>query len=357
MRNKSFIELVQVKKFILCIRDIDKIRIIQFINSDIDISSNTLSMKRRRIECLFDLYKIHTDLDSIFLLHREYYSIQSTKDKLRMRFGKSRADAYEITFSNRKRGKAVSRFTIDYWTNLGYSVEDAIIVISDIQKKNSSNRTKESYSNASLKMPISIDYWVNLGYTIEDAEVLREPYLLECKNDLSSYIHRYGETTGLEKYNIRCLNYKNTMEKILPNKRTGGYVSKESLLFFIQLYKFCRKLGILRNEIYFGIKGSREYFIRDNSLQQNGGYFYDFVIPKFNMVIEYHGIFLHPRYNVVWKNPFSDYNISKEKDLYKQTLAENRGFNYYIVWSDDNKLDKLTLLSDIIKVRYYEQIA
>jgi hypothetical protein len=132
-------------------------------------------------------------------------------------------------------------------------------------------------------------------------------------------------------------------------------VSKESLVFFKPLYKFCRKLGIQRKDIYFGIKGSKEFFIRDNSLPINGGYFYDFTIPSLNMVVEYHGTFWHPKNPSLWKNPFLSYDEAKIKDGYKQLIAENFGFSYFIVWSDDNKLEKFAYLREIILKRYYEQ--
>ena len=121
-------------------------------------------------------------------------------------------------------------------------------------------------------------------------------------------INRYGNEEGLKKWNDRCEKYKNSIKENLKSRRTGGFVSKESIRFFIPLYKYCRKLGIPRKDIYFGIKGSREFFIRDALLEHNGGGFYDFCIPNLKLIMEYHGVFWHPKNRIDWKNPHISYD-------------------------------------------------
>ena len=295
--------------------------------------------------------------NNFLLKFEEYYSTTSTKDKIRIRYGDQKVEEYENTFSSRKRGKIVSQFSQQYWLDNGYSQQEAVNKISAIQKQNSSNRTKDSYKNFSLKTKISIDHWVNIGYTVEEAEILRNPFLLNCKNDLDSLILKYGDEIGYKKYKARCIKYTKSIKENLSSRRTGGYVSKESLKFFIPLYKFCRKLNIDKNDIYFGISGSREFFIKDKSLPINGGYFYDFCIPKLNIVVEYHGIFWHPKNIDSWRNPFSSFLEAKSKDEVKQLLAEQFGFDYYIVWSDDNKQVKFNELCNIIRLNYEKKVA
>jgi len=228
------------------------------------------------------------------------------------------------------------------------SEPDAISKVFDIQSKNAKKRTKLSYDNHSEKLKFSIDYWIKNGYTLEEAEILRIPYLANMSQSLDGFILRHGEEKGLKKY-ISC--NKTRTESLLAgmdSRRTGGYVSKESIRFFIPLYKFCRKLGIPRDSIYFGVTGSKEFFIRDNSKLTNQGFFYDFTIQKIGVIIEYHGILWHARKIEDWKNPFNDYQSSLLSDEYKQSIAEDRGMMYNIIWSDDDKKTKLQEYKELI---------
>lgn len=344
---KTLFEIVDIKNHL----ELEK-----FIVEYIDILEFSNSTKKRKTECLIDLYTLYGFTD-LFFKFVEYYSTSSTKEKIRLRYGNDTVEKYENNFSSRSRGKVVSRFTQKYWIDKGYSIHEAIDTISTIQQKNSSYRNKESYKNFSLKCKISIDYWVNIGYTIDEAEILRQPFLLNCKNDLESLILKYGEELGEAKYISRCKNYANSMREHLSSKKTGGYVSKESLKFFIPLYKFCRKLGINRKNIYFGISGSREFFIKNKSLPINSGYFYDFTIPALNIIIEYNGTFWHPRDITTWRNPFFAFTDAKSKDDNKRLLSEQVGFTHYVVWSDDDKSLKFNELCDIIAEAYAKQIA
>jgi hypothetical protein len=134
-------------------------------------------------------------------------------------------------------------------------------------------------------------------------------------------------------------------------KRIPGGVSKESLKFFVPLYKKCRKLGFERNDIYFGIKGSREFFVRD-STKENQGKFVDFCIPSINIVIEYNGTFWHPRKENEWEHPFLDYEAAKLSDEYRKQLCENRNLDLFLVWSDDNLIEKTNELFHEITKRF-----
>ena len=167
-------------------------------------------------------------------------------------------------------------------------------------------------------------------------------------------INRHGEEIGTNRYLAKIAKYKASMIANLSQRRTGGYVSEESLRFFIPLYKFCRRLGILRNDICFGIDGSREFFIRDNSFAYNTGKFYDFTIKSLNMIIEYHGCYWHPKKIEDWRNP-NDYYITLEADRYKEKLAIDFGMGYDIAWSDCDKLYAFKHLTTKIQKLYDKQ--
>jgi hypothetical protein len=147
------------------------------------------------------------------------------------------------------------------------------------------------------------------------------------------------------------------MVKARETQKSGGYVSKESLNFFIPLYKFCRRLGIKREQINIGMHGSREFFIRDNLLVKNGGRFYDFTIRNIKFIVEYNGTFWHPRTPQEWKNPWGEYQTVLDSDNYKKKLANDIGMEYIVVWSDDNKKEKMAELQNKISClwkEYYE---
>ena len=304
-------------------------------NTHINKLEFTISKMFRMCESLIDI--ITHNINNHEKLFLEYINSRSAKRKLQLRYGDARLLDYTTKLKNRDRPqKPHSIFDYRFWMQRGLSEIDSRKKVTEIQKENVKKRTKHSYKNFSEKIKYSVDYWLKLGYSLEESEILRKPYLDLMKNDLTTLIHKYGEEDGTNLWIKRCEKYKETMSKNLCNRRVAGYVSKESLRFFIPLYKFCRRLGIKRKEIYFGISGSREFFIRDDSLLKNGGKFYDFCIPKLDVIIEYHGTFWHTRKVEEWRNPWMDYDVVDTNDLYKITLAKQRNMEYHIVWSDDD---------------------
>lgn len=152
-------------------------------------------------------------------------------------------------------------------------------------------------------------------------------------HSLEYHIKKYGEVDGLK-------IFKRKKEKLHEFYR--GRASKESLKFLIPLYKKLRENGIERNDIYIGLKGSKEYFLID---EHNKIYFYDFTILSKKIIIEYNGEKFHPNLKYKdtekwnkWKSPFSKLNADNVliRDLYKEHLAINKGFVFYKVYSSDN---------------------
>lgn len=310
------------------------------------VENVTKSMIYRRAEVLCDILCNNTsEYKEKFY---RYYSTKSTKEKLLIRYGEAKVDSYRNKLINRPR-RVVSRLQVKYWIDKGFSKEEAISKIQEIQRYNNSKRSKESYNNYKYKSKLSLLYWESRGYSKEEAELLRTPYVNKCKNDLQSMIIKYGEIEGRIKYSNRILKYKDSMQKILSSKKINGSVSKESLKFFIPFYKKIRKLGISRDDINFGINGSREFFIKDLLFDYNTGRFYDFTIKSLKIIIEYNGSFWHPTNREDWKNPWISYDDAKYTDQYKEKLAKNFGMDYFIVWDFDNKTDKMEMLLNYVK--------
>ena len=143
---------------------------------------------------------------------------------------------------------------------------------------------------------------------------------------LENFINRYGEVDGTIKFN----NWLKTFQ-------CG--CSKASRNFFVPIYKKLRKLGVIeQGEVYFGIKGSREFKLKYN----DGNRFYDFTIPKLNIIVEFNGIVFHPRENdVSWKSAFGQsYEIAYNNDRIKEKLAIDNGYDIFYVWEDEDLQQK-----------------
>lgn len=70
-----------------------------------------------------------------------------------------------------------------------------------------------------------------------------------------------------------------------------GRASKESLKVFLPLYKWLRRRGYARDDILFGVSGSYEFSL----LQDSRIYYYDFLIKPLNLIIEFNGVLFHAR--------------------------------------------------------------
>lgn len=304
----------------------------------------SLSKIIRHTECLVDIVK-NNNYDNAYTLLKKYQQSKSQKEKLRIRYGRGRVDLLENKLKKRNRGKTVSCWKKEYWLEKGYAEEEANVKIQEYQKQNGKKRKKFPTKEWKVKLKHCLDYWLEKGYTEEEAEILRKPYL--SYNTLEGFIGRHGEVIGEKKY-LECIEkYKQTMKQNLSKRKQAGYVSKESKKFFIEIYKMIRKLGIQRKEIYFGINGSREFFLRKNQTQ-NEGRFVDFCVPKLNLCIEYNGTFWHGRERDEWKNPFIDYEYSIMKDNELKLLCEDRNFDLVVVWSDDSKDDMINKIKEIV---------
>jgi hypothetical protein len=138
--------------------------------------------------------------------------------------------------------------------------------------------------------------------------------------------------------------------------------SKESLKYFIPLYKHLRKNGVERNDIFLGVSGSYEYRLHD--LENNLTFSYDLTILSLNIIIEYHGEKFHPniqKYGVsklkedAWGKYFRlnlEESITKDKN--KKQLALKNGFDYLELWSSDSEVINKEKINKIIKQKLNE---
>ena len=153
---------------------------------------------------------------------------------------------------------------------------------------------------------------------------------LKGRNTLDWFKQKYGEIEG-------SLHYESYREKtIVPI----GKASIESLEVFLPVFDYLIENGFEKNDIYFGVEGSREWFIKND----NDFFLYDFTIKSKKIIIEYHGVAFHPKkHETLWESPFGvSYNEAFKKDTLKKETAEQKGFKLLEVWSDEkNKKEKV----------------
>lgn len=350
MKKLNLIERAPIKKVLSIVAN-DK-PILQYLKSVENTS--TFSSIRRSFGALYDIIVTNGEKDCIDNLIKYKEGKISEKERLLIRHGNLAVNKYSKKLKNRKRPKNFSVLTIDYWIKRkGLTLQDAVSKVAQLQSANARKRTKNSYRNTSVKLKYSLDYWMDAGYSKEEGELLRAPYLKPMLNNRDAYFEKYGKDLGLELYEKRIEKYKTSMFRNRHNRKSAGYVSKESLKFFIPLYKKCRRLGISRDEIFLGVNGSKEFFIRTPGTI-NCGRFFDFCIPNLKIVIEYNGAFWHPRDEETWKNPWVSYQDAILVEGEKLRLCNGRKFELYYVWSDEDLSNKVNDMFSIIRKKYYE---
>ena len=251
-------------------------------------------------------------------------------------------------------------------------------LLSKRKKQHSLERYKELYGNdaqskldsANEKKKPSLKNWIRL-HGKKEGEAMWNKF---CKNNsfqntLDGFKDRYGEFEGEQRYLKACKSkamteskfielYGDTIGKIkykeMVEKRAkmGQWdnASKESLKFFLPIYKILkRKFGISKGDVFIGTKNSKEYFLLDGKTIR----FYDFTVPKLNLIIEYHGSTWHPNKIKLtdsewkeWTSPFSKVSADEKynDDQYKKKLAITNGYKYFEVWDTDDKKEIMSYI-------------
>lgn len=252
----------------------------------------------------------------------------------------SDAQKHRVKRETQKQRRERSHFCVEYWIKRGYTEEEAKIFIYEIQSENSKkfHNKREQYGNI---YPITIEYWLDRGYSEEDAIRKSNEIKQKCRCDLGSLIDRHGEEQGKMIYNRKKIRQRksfiNRMKegKIVPY---NGSASKESLEYLVPIYKIVRReYDIDRDDIYFGVGGSKEFYIAYG----NEYYFlYDFTIRSKKIIIEYNNVRWHPRPYLMNEKEWNgwllgDMNAEEkyERDKKKQKVAEDKGFKYMEIWN------------------------
>lgn len=271
----------------------------------------------------------------------------------------------------------VNTFQYQYYICLGHSEEQAKKIISQRQSNNSKKLSDKKKNNPEKYVGIlqtQLSYWIKKGFSEEEAK----KKLAERQSTFSKEkcIQRYGYIEGMQRWQERQEKWQNSLcnnpntdrinkskgktfcqlekkfgtekAKNIIQSRTSrkcaifGRASKESLKYFVPLYKWLRRRGYEKFDVLWGIGGSQEKMIWDTTKR----YFFDFTIESISVIIEFNGIGFHPksRYQKDWKPIFGDMlcNEVYSYDRKKINRAKKEGYRVLEIWSDEPlKLDKM----------------
>lgn len=235
--------------------------------------------------------------------------------------------------------------------NKGFTAEEA-----EIKHKNRNHFCEEFYTSR--------------GFSKEESEKLRK---IASSFSLENCILKYGEIKGVKKYND--ISFKSTREyrinqliktgfciddaidiynkKYIRPNNSFGKASKESLKYFIPIYKFLRKKGYNKNDMFWGISGSKEWFIYNDKQIR----FYDFFIKPLNLIIEFNGHHVHPYPKLSiqeqnnWKHAYNKKSFEeiKKEDDFKEKLAIDNNYVIIYLWSNITYEENLNYALETIR--------
>lgn len=214
-------------------------------------------------------------------------------------------------------------FSKDYWIKKG---------LTDIEAK----------AKIASRIHNTKEFWISRGFNIDQAIELAKTSA--DTNSLHAKITKYGLDIGIEKYRQTCSlmsKNHNHASSSTSLRRSSNAANK----FFVQVYKWCRRNGYTRDDIYWE-PNRGEFWLRDESKI----YFYDFVIKPLKLIIEYNGEHVHPNTNVLsaeqlqeWKHAYSEESADEvlARELKKESTAKENGYTIIHVWSTNEQFSIL----------------
>ena len=231
----------------------------------------------------------------------------------------------------------------EFYIKRGYSEEDAIKEVNKYQSNASKHRSKESQINSSRRRK---EFYLLRGATEEEAIAAVKTYQTTFSKEIC--IQKYGEEKGLEIFNKRQEKWQ---ESLLKNGNIKGGYSKISQECFNYLIKnnIC-DFGNLEN-IKYATKNS-EYAIQ----YKGKNWCYDFVDLNHNKIIEFNGDVYHANPEFFDKDdyphPYNKTEKSKHiwaRDKGKTKIANKFGFDVLTIWEYDWKNRKEKVIEQIKK--------
>lgn len=249
-----------------------------------------------------------------------------------------------IALKNINRKKVKNQRNINYWIDLGYSVDNAKIKICEIQNTSSLNSFIKKYGKDEGEKKY-IDVNKLKSQTKENmirlygqyGEKKYNDYILKLKycKTVEYYIEKFGEE-GVEIF------------KEIQKKKINNFVNLYSLIG----YDFCENIALKIKpdfeKIYYG-DNEYKFFVWEDNFNI---IVVDLYIKDINTIIEFYGDYWHRNPNIY------DINDPEVRFIHEQNkkriikLKQKFNSNILIVWENDYKKDKLKTIDFIIDEIY-----
>lgn len=238
--------------------------------------------------------------------------------------------------------KEKSRFCVEYWIKRGYNEEEAQKKIYSIQSKNAK---MQDFTKKNLYSPRCKEYWMNRSGMTEE-EAIKQVSEYQRTFSKEKCIEKYGLELGLKKWEERQNKWQESLHKS-KNLHVGySKISQDLFNKIIEYYNNEEK-----DYVFYGAK-NREYSIRDN----NTNYIYDFTDLEKRKIIEFQGDIYHGN-PILFKendipNPYHKNKTAKnlwDYDKLKKEIAESRGFKVFTIWEHDYRENKEKILKNCLK--------
>lgn len=236
--------------------------------------------------------------------------------------------------------KKRSTWSKEFWISRGFTEEEAINKVSEIQSKNANKIDKSKVRERSKRCK---EYWLSRGFTEEEA--IENIKNIQTTFSLEICINKYGEVEGRKIFNERQLKWQQTLTNNTTLK--VGYSKVSQILFFklLSLYK-------THDNIYFA-EHNREFYLRDNNKKI---FVYDFCDNNQKKIIEFQGDNYHANPELYTQDthpfPYNKNLTAKDiwdKDAYKQNVAKEHGYDILYIWERDFKINDQLEINKCIK--------
>jgi len=243
---------------------------------------------------------------------------------------------------------------IKYWVNLGYTKEESILKVKELQNTSSldsfisrygEDEGKRKYIEVNKLKSITINNMIRL-YGENEGKRKYDEYIIKLKyaKTIEYFIKKYGTVEGAKIY------------KDIQKKKINNFVNMYSLIGI----EFCENVvSMIKNDfkkIYYG-DNEYKFFVWEDGFKI---IVVDLYIKDINTVIEFYGDYWHrnPKIYNIDKKDVKEIHTMNEKRIHK--LKEKFNSNIIIVWENDYKNNKQNIINltinEIYKIKNnYEQ--
>lgn len=185
----------------------------------------------------------------------------------------------------------------------------------------------------------TLQYWMS----VSDHEDIAREKLKEFKRSNSPFCIEFWLKKGLT---------KKEGEKLISIRAVNGAIAALKKTSKPNTEKTIERL-LKKNNITY----STQYRInlnKEESRFNKSCYLYDFYLPKYNLIIECHGLYWHAHPSIYEENDELKFprGIVKAKDIwvlddFKRKIAESRNYKYLVVWENEIK-DTINLINECV---------